>query len=1335
MTDTPRYHVFLSYHEQDETAADLIAERLRSEHGIEPWLRAWSAIPGRLTQEEQEQGLAQSQAYAVLIGVAGVRQWQQLEVYAAISRRSEAEGGSFPVIPVFLPECPAEAQEAMPAMLRLFEPVRLTTLDDQPGLARLAAGVRGEPALSASITLPDEPAPYRGLLPFEAEHARFFFGRDDDVRRLVEKLGQQRFVAVVGASGSGKSSLVMAGLLPRLAQNALLDSARWKVLRMTPGSEPLRSLANQLATLVPPGVDRLQVGDALVERLGVRQDGLRSALAAYLAEDPRPLVLFVDQFEELFTQCQERQEGQERCRAQVEQFVANLTDAVQHGGGRIRVLITLRADFLDRCLALPELRVLLEDRQVLLGPMDQPDLREAITRPAQAVGASFEKGLASLILRDVGDEPGRLPLLEHALHELWLARRGPWLTLDAYEASGGVQGALNQRAQATYEALDEEQQWIARNIFLRLTALGEGVPDTRRRVGREELYPPSAPRDEVDRVLAVLSGPEARLVIADTESVMVSHETLIQNWDTLRKWLDRSREGIRIHRRLTEAAREWQQNSRNESYLYRGARLETAREWAKDHTNDLNQLERSFLDESIAVRNREKQAQQKRRRYMMAGLAGAAMLFMILAILAGIQWRRASQQEKIALARQLSAQARTHLAEFDLAALLSIEANNLLDSPETWGSLLAVLDSSPQISYFLHGQSGIVTDLAIDPNRRLLVSAGDSTRPTVWDLNTGQQQVLSSGDHKNRVLSIAVDPIEHILASGGDDSSIILWDLTTFQPLGSPLNGHEQWSWIHALAFSPDGKVLASGGSDKQVILWNVAEQSPYGSSLIGHQDEITDIEFSPDGGVLASADRDGTIRLWNPDDGRLLSVFETADRSWISGISFSPDGAKLAAARFDGTVVVLDVSTAKPIGDLRQGHDGLVLSVAFSPDGLRLASGGGDRRIVLWDLNSWQQEGTPLVGHTNGVDSLAFVSEDILVSGGADGRLVVWDLAVSDRLRRSLKEQIGWVHVAYGSNGEQLASGDSSGRILVYDTETWHPIPELDVTQPSSITALDFSQDGHFLATGGADGRARVWDVSDGMVENHVFVGHKGEISGVAFAPDTDRLATASTDGTVILWTLTGRLPYSTTLTGHTDQVLSVDFSPDGRLLASSGADSKVIIWNANTGEMINNSPLEGHTLWSWVTDVEFGADGRLLASSGGDGRIILWDAITGQRVGQPLVGHLNDVSAISFEPDGRTLVSAGKDGTVILWDTETGQPIGQPLVTNSNWVVSIDYSPQGTGWTTGSTDGKVLFWPILGAESAKREACAIANRNFTQDEWSHYLGHHRYTFTCPDN
>ena len=588
---TRHYDVFLSHNSADKLAVQTLADRLRAA-GLAPFLDIWHLIPGTPWQEGIEEALEASATVAVFVGPSGITPWHSEELRAALDRAVRGRD-DYRVIPVLLPGADEGSVSGF-LNRRVWVDFR-SGLGDEAARQRLVAGIKGEVNEVGSYELPDEPAPYRGLLPFEAEHARFFFGRDYDIRRLVDKLAQQRFVSVVGASGSCKSSLVMAGLLPNLAKNVPPDSARWQVLRMTPGSKPLRGLASQLATLVPSSADRLQAADALVERLGARQDGLRSAAAAYLFEEPRPLLLFVDQFEELFTQCQD---GPERCRAQAEQFVANLADAVQHGGGQIRVLITLRADFMDRCLALPALRELLEDRQVLMGPMDELALREVIVRPAHEVGALFEKGLVPMILRDVGDEPGRLPLLEHALHELWLARRGPWLTLDAYEASGGVQGALNRHAQATYDCLGEAQQRIARNIFLRLTALGEGVADTRRRARREELYTVGAAPETVDAVLQALASGGARLLVVDGDSVQVAHEALIQRWDTLQRWLEEDREALHSQRRLTEAVTEWERHGRDESYLYRGARLAEAAELVRKSATSLSPLEQEFLEES-----------------------------------------------------------------------------------------------------------------------------------------------------------------------------------------------------------------------------------------------------------------------------------------------------------------------------------------------------------------------------------------------------------------------------------------------------------------------------------------------------------------------------------------------------------------------------------------------------------------------------------------------------------------------------------------------------------------------------------------------------------------
>ena len=647
MNNEPRYHVFLSYHEQDERAASLIAERLRAEYGIQPWLRAWSSVPGRLIQEEQERGLAQSHACAVLIGAVGVRQWQQLEVYASIRKRVEEEGANFPVIPVYLSNCPADARQVIPSTLQLYEVVVFSALDDKPALERLVAGIRGEAGLSAAITLPDEPAPYRGLLPFDREHTRFFFGRDADRQRLVERLARHPFVAVVGASGSGKSSLAMAGLLPDLAQNALPDSSRWRILLFTPGSQPLLALAGQLATFLPIA-DRPRAVDDLAARLAVRSDALRTTLLAYTSDQPASVLLVVDQFEELFTLCQE---APERCRSQAEQFIDQLDDAVRRGNARIKILLTLRADFLDRCLAHSALRKLLEDHQLLLGPLDEAGLREAIVRPAAEVGALFEKGLVEIILRDVGIEPGMLPLLQQALYELWLRRRGPWLTLEAYQASGGVLGALQKRAQDTYQSLTEHQQEVARNVFLRLTALGDGMADTRRRVRREELYPAGVDRAQVDVVLQALSGPQARLIVADEQTAEVAHEALIQQWGTLRTWLEQDRESLRVHRRLTEAAAEWEQKERDDSYLYRGARLAEAKAWMTGHSEHLNPSEQAFLVSSLAMSEREevdrearRQAQRRRTRTLRALVTVVAILLIPTLYVAANAWMFGQRQ-------------------------------------------------------------------------------------------------------------------------------------------------------------------------------------------------------------------------------------------------------------------------------------------------------------------------------------------------------------------------------------------------------------------------------------------------------------------------------------------------------------------------------------------------------------------------------------------------------------------------------------------------------------------------------------------------------------------
>jgi formylglycine-generating enzyme required for sulfatase activity len=618
------FDVFLSHNNDDKLAVELIARRLRVEAGLNPFLDKWHLVPGVSWQEALEDALRDSATVAVFVGPSGISPWHNEELRAALDRAVRTRD-EYRVIPVLLPEADPKAVSGFLAG-RTWVDFR-AGLDDGEAFERLVAGIRGEAVVGGAYELPDEPAPYRGLLPFDAEHARFFFGRGADTRRLIEKLEGHTFVALVGASGSGKSSLVRAGLLPALADDALPGSRAWHTLICTPGSDPLRAVAEQLATLVP-AADRLKTADELTERLGVRADGLRTALTTLIAQQGGPVLLIIDQFEELFTMGQNL--GKEK-RAQVEQFVANLTDAVEHGDARIRILITLRADFLDRSLAFPALRELLQDRHVLLGALDDAALREAIVQPAHEAGAFFEKGLVNAILRDVSARPGATPLLQYALYELWRHRRGPWLTLEAYEASGGVQGALNRRAQKTYEALTAEQQAIARNILLRVTALGEGVNDTRRRANRAELYPVGTDPAQVDAVLQALSGAQARLVVANEKTVEVAHEALIQGWRTLHDWLEEDRQSLRVQRHLTESAEDWDRQGRDRGDLYRGNRLAQAVKWGAAHPGQMSPVEDTFLTASRQAQSRELWA--RRMRWLsISGTVALAVLFVALAV-------------------------------------------------------------------------------------------------------------------------------------------------------------------------------------------------------------------------------------------------------------------------------------------------------------------------------------------------------------------------------------------------------------------------------------------------------------------------------------------------------------------------------------------------------------------------------------------------------------------------------------------------------------------------------------------------------------------------------
>jgi len=774
--------------------------------------------------------------------------------------------------------------------------------------------------------------PYVGLRAFELGDAALFFGREALVEDAVARLSRRRFVAVVGASGAGKSSFVRAGILAGLRATTRRHDPR--VVLLTPGSRPLHALAT--AVEPAPGSDLADGRPPELSRLAREGGG-------------RELVVVVDQLEELFTLCADEAE---RVR-----FVDVLLDAWRQPASPVMLIVALRADCYGRVAAYPELAALIVAEQTLIGPLGARDLRRAIELPAAQSGLVLQDGLVETLLEDLAGEPGALPLMSHALLETWKRRRRLMLTIGGYRAAGGVRGAIAETAERTLLALPADDRAIVRSIFLRLTDVREDSPPAGRRVERGELIAGLGPDGSADRVLELLA--DARLVTLDAGSVAVAHEAVIRHWPRLRGWIDSDRTGLRIRRRLIDAAREWDSLDREPGALYRGSRLAMAREWASDHAGDLGRREQDFLSASTAGERRELDDARRRGRRLgalacaMAGLAAAVALIAAWAI----EQRAAAQRE---------ARATTSLT-------LAAAASKLLDSRPDAGLLLAfeAYRASPRAE----ARSSVVD--------ALLAARG---RDAV--------EVLRGRPDGDRAIALGD---EGTLAAAGPGHAIRVWDIDRRVTLPPPLVGHA--GSVTSLAFSPDRRRLASASTDRTIRLWNAVGHEQVGPPLTGGASVARGLAFLRDGGTLVAAGSDGTIRLW---DLRTLEArgpplalsdfvvaFAGREPALASGLdvppeAFEPGGDAVAAAlapdlrtvaigAADGTIRLRDARTLKPIGVALASGGAPGASVAFSDDGRLLVAGAADGTARLWDVASHKQLGQPLAGRGASATSVRF--------------------------------------------------------------------------------------------------------------------------------------------------------------------------------------------------------------------------------------------------------------------------------------------------------------------------------------------------------------------------
>ena len=1236
-------------------------------------------------------------------------------------------------------------------------------LEDEPEVA--------ERLLELAVEMPQESGPtpglppYKGLQFFDESDTDLFFGREYLTQRLMERLQErlstspaQRFLAIVGASGSGKSSILRAGLLPTLRRKPPFSG--WMIHSFTPTERPLEKLASILTSETASVISTA----ILIDDMSRDQRALHLTTARITSREkklsprsrtPEGVLLVIDQFEELFTLC--------RSESEREAFIDNLVTATTGPGGATLVVLALRADFYSHCAPYAALRDALADGQEYIGAMNTEELRRAMEEPAKRGDWELEPGLVELLLQDIGaeregaTEPGALPLMSHALLETWHRRQGRKLTVSGYLATGGIRGAIADTADDVFQnEFDEAQQGIARNIFLRLTQFGEGEDnvDTRRRAAIKELI--HRPEDEphVREVLIRLA--DARLIITDNEVAEVAHEALIREWPTLREWLVEDREGLRLQRHLTLAAEGWERRKRDPGDLYRGARLAQTVAWAKKNTNTLSELESEFLEVSNELAQQEEiEREAQRRRELEAAqalaetqqqaatqlrkralyLTSAFILALIMFGIALFQGNRARQiaitaqdERRIATARELAAASLNNL-DVDpersiLLALQSISTTRSADGtilPESLEALHRSIISSP-IRMTLTGHGTRVLSADFSPDGKQLATIGDDGTAIIWDAMSGVESLRLPGSTQPSdfvsTARIKYNPAGNLLAVC-DSNQVKLYDPDTGDLLRSFQGPATDTT---TLAFNRDGKHIAAGSIDGMAYIWGVSTGSPL-LELSGHVDAIEGVTFSPDGKWLITASSDATMKIWDATTGDLVRDFSDFT-GLVDSVVFNPDGTRLAFGTVDGLHVwQLDFDTDQGSTTVTNQEILAIPESAggiFSPDGTKLAapsvSAASGNAIILRDANTGRELIT-LSGHTGWVMGLAFSPDgQRLASTSLDGKVKIWSLLTgNETVTVSGPGAAYGTRVAYNPNGGEFATNGGDGTATLWDAKTSQP--RLILTgHDLEVLNVAYSHDGKYFATGSIDGSTVVWDTAT-HEKLLTLTGHEYGVRDIAFSPDGNLIATGGFDGTAKVWDMeTGNLIRE--ISGHKGIVLGVAFSPDGTHLATASTDATVKIWDVRTRELLFT--LEEHT--DGIRDVAYSPNGKLIATASGDGTAILWEAATGSKM-LTLIGHSSGVFSLAFTPDGKLLATGSEDNTAKVWDVETGQEL-LTLPANLGAVTGVAFSPSNSDahLVVSSADGVARVF-LLNIDELLGLAQSRITRSLTTEECRKYL------------
>jgi WD40 repeat protein/serine/threonine protein kinase len=1187
------------------------------------------------------------------------------------------------------------------------------------------------------VDIPLEPEnPYKGLRAFQEADQGDFYGRKKLVEQLLKRLSEdsqlRRFLAVIGPSGSGKSSVVKAGLIPAIRRGSLRESDSWFITQMTPGAQPFQELAAALLK-----VSRVPL-ENLTDTLRASPDGLQK-VAAGIA--PQGLLLVIDQFEELFTLTASPEERLS--------FLKCITAAATNGLSNVWIIVTLRADYYDRPLLYPEFGEMLRERTLVVLPLSSAETEEAITGPAERYSLRFEPGLVSQIVADVGNVPGGLPLLQFALTALFDQRSGYTMTHAGYETTGGVLQSLGRRAESIYESLDPAKQRMARQVFLQLISTQDDREDTRKRIRRARLQELAGnQQDMLDAVLETFV--HNRLLTFDYEPqtrapvVEVAHEALFRVWDRLKQWVETAQADLHLYHQLEVAADDWEKSSRDSNFLARGARLEQFEELAASPVLPLTDHQREFITAGDLARKRARQR-------LIAGVVGLAVVALVslgLAIFAldrqnaaELERQSAATQLQIAQASDLATSALMQIrSEPDLSLLLSLASLNAVDSVQGRSSLLDGLQTYPQLERQFQGYANPINALDQSPDGRWLVSGHENGSVIFWDVETGSpagdvlaahagpiQQVRFSPDglrlatsgtdqrvrlwdvpartqlfdlegHANAVRGLGYSLDGRWLASGDDDGIIIVWEALTGEPIAT-LRDAEGFG-LSAVVFSPQGQWLAAGGGDNRVRLWDTATWQLAQEPLAGHPNWVRDVQFLSDD-VLASAGSDGQVLFWSVPSGELLSgiVTDHAQERGVWRLAFSPDRTQVMTVSQDQTAQRWEIATGQPIGEPLNAHTAAVRDARFAADGHSLFTAGMDARLLQWKLDTPNVLATLLPFGVTDVDNPPTI---LSVAMSLDGRY------------------------AASSGGESRPSGGAYA-ITIWEVSSGAVVQTL-LGHQNDVVDLKFTRTSESLVSSSTDQSIRVWDVATGENTQTFNLPIYSAFVPLAVSPDDRFMLAGALDGSLFGWELSTGAPLTATFAGHTDEVHGLAFSPDGRRLASASFDGSIRLWDAGSWELIRTLD----AIPALYSQVIFSPDGQTLITGDREGVVRFWDAETGLPDGREITLG-DEVSSLSISGDGRTLLTAVYGNEIQLWqvERESVRPLGGRLRGHQDRATAAVISQDATRAITGGADRLTLLW-ATGLDAWQQAACQRVNRNLYSQEVNRYAALAQFGVGC---